>query len=259
MVADDTAAHGTGLSGHSLSQLRDRGGLTPSVDWLPRCYERAMRYIQMTDELYEYVTSHSNPADDDVATELAALTEQRFPSEAGMNIGQDQGRFLATLVAVSGARNVVEVGTFTGMSALWMARALPDGGRLTCFDITDRYLETARSAWAEAGVLDRIEVRIGPASEGLEAMPAEPHVDLAFIDADKPGYGTYLDLLLPRLTDRGLIVVDNVLWSGSIIDDSDQDTNTVALREFNDGVARRDDVHAVILPVGDGVTLIRRR
>lgn len=218
-----------------------------------------MRYIQMNDELYEYVTSHSNPGDDVVASKLAALTRERFANEAGMNIGQDQGRFLATLVAISGARNIVEVGTFTGMSALWMARALPDDGRLTCFDITDRYLETARSAWSEAGVLDRIEVRVGPASEGLADLPDGPQVDLAFIDADKTGYQAYLDLLLPRLSDRGLIVVDNVLWSGAVVDDQVVDANTVALREFNDGVARRDDVHAVMLPVGDGVTLIRRR
>jgi caffeoyl-CoA O-methyltransferase len=213
----------------------------------------------MNDELYEYVTAHSNPADDEVATRLAALTQERFERQAGMNIGHDQGRFLATLVAISGARTVVEVGTFTGMSALWMARALPDAGRLICFDITDRYLDTARSAWAEAGVLDRIEVRIGEAREGLAALPDEPHVDLAFIDADKTGYQTYLDLLLPRLSDRGLIVVDNVLWSGAVVDDDVDDENTIALREFNDGVARRDDVHAVMLPIGDGVTLIRRR
>lgn len=213
----------------------------------------------MNDELYEYVTAHSNPTDDVVASRLATLTQERFAPEAGMNIGHDQGRFLATLVAISGARTVVEVGTFTGMSALWMARELPDDGRLICFDITDRYLETARSAWAEAGVLERIEVRVGPASEGLAALPDEAHVDLAFIDADKSGYQTYLDLLLPRLSDRGLIVVDNVLWSGAVVDHEADDTNTVAIREFNDAVARRDDVHAVILPVGDGVTLIRCR
>ena len=213
----------------------------------------------MNDELYDYVSTHSNPADDAVASRLAALTQERFPDEAGMNIGQDQGRFLATLVAVSGARTVVEVGTFTGMSALWMARELPADGRLICFDITDRYLDTARSAWSEAGVLDLIEVRVGPADEGLAALPDAAHVDLAFIDADKPGYPTYLDLLLPRLSDRGLIVVDNVLWSGAIIDHGTDDANTVALREFNDAVARRDDVLAVMLPIGDGVTLIRRR
>jgi len=218
-----------------------------------------MRFIEMNDALYDYVTAHANPSTDDVAARLAATTQERFASQAGMNIGVDQGRFLATMVAVSGARVVVEVGTFTGMSALWMARALPDDGRLICFDITDRYLDTAHEAWIAAGVDDRIEVRIGPASDGLAALPDEPHVDLAFIDADKTGYGTYLDLLLPRLSARGLIIVDNVMWSGAVIDDSVQDVNTRALRAFNDDVAARDDLHAVMLPIGDGVTLIRRR
>ena len=130
---------------------------------------------------------------------------------------------------------------------------------MVCFDITDRYLDTARGAWNEAGVADRIDVRIGPASEGLAALPAAAGVDLAFIDADKTGYHEYLELLVPRLSDRGLIVVDNVLWSGAVVDHSVQDDNTVALRKFNDAVAARDDIDAVMLPIGDGVTLIRRR
>lgn len=213
----------------------------------------------MDAELYDYVTAHASPAGDRIAERLAATTQERFARQAGMNIGHDQGRFLATLVAISGARLVVEVGTFTGMSALWMARSLPADGRLVCFDITDRYLDTARDAWSEAGVDDRIEVRLGPAAEGLALLPDEPHVDLAFIDADKTGYATYLDLLLPRLSERGLIVVDNVLWGGSIVDEAAQDDDTVALRAFNDAVAARDDVNAVMLPIGDGVTLIRRR
>jgi len=218
-----------------------------------------MRWIEMTDELYDYVTAHASPSHDPVTERLAATTHERFGRQAGMNIGADQGRFLATLVAVSGARLVVEVGTFTGMSALWMARALPLDGRLICFDITDRYLDTAREAWQEAGVDDRIEVRIGPAAESLADLPHDPSVDLAFIDADKTGYGAYLELLLPRLSERGVIVVDNVLWSGAVVDDAVRDDDTVALRTFNDDVAQRDDVHAVMLPIGDGVTLIRRR
>lgn len=218
-----------------------------------------MRFIEMNEALYEYVTSHASPEGDEVAERLAARTRERFADQAGMNIGQDQGRFLATLVAISGARLVVEVGTFTGMSALWMARALAEDGRLICFDITDRYLDTAREAWGEAGVDDRIEVRVGPASEGLAALDHDLPVDLAFIDADKTGYHDYLQLLLPLLSDRGLIVVDNVLWSGAVVDDTANDASTVALREFNDAVAARDDVHAVMLPIGDGVTLIRRR
>ncbi len=218
-----------------------------------------MRWIEMGPELHHYVVGHANPNHDPVAERLAATTQARFARQAGMNIGQDQGRFLATLVSISNAHLVVEVGTFTGMSALWMARALPVDGRLVCFDITDRYLDTAREAWQDAGVDERIDVHIGPAADGLAALPDDCHVDLAFIDADKTGYQTYLDLLLPRLSERGLIVVDNVLWSGAVIDDSVHDDDTVALRAFNDGVAARDDVVAVMLPIGDGVTLIRRR
>ena len=218
-----------------------------------------MRFIEMNDDVYDYVLSHANPRRDDVSERLAATTRDRFADLAGMNIGADQGRFLATLVALAGAMIVVEVGTFTGMSALWMARALPEGGRLICFDITDEYLPTAREAWEAAGVEHRIEVRIGPAADGLAQLPQEPHIDLAFIDADKTGYLGYVDQLLPRMTGRGVIVVDNVLWSGAVVDEVDQDESTVALRAFNDHIASRDDVDAVMLPIGDGVTLIRRR
>ncbi len=218
-----------------------------------------MRSIGLSDELSAYVDAHSNPVGDAVAEALAARTVERFGGQAGMNIGQDQGRFMSMLVSMLDARLVVEVGTFTGMSALWLARGLGAGGRLHCFDITDRYLATAREAWTAAGVDDRIEVTVGPAAERLAELPEEPLIDLAFIDADKVGYRRYLDLLLPRLTARGVILVDNVLWSGRILDPAVDDESTVALRDFNDHVAARDDVDAVILGIGDGVTLIRHR
>jgi caffeoyl-CoA O-methyltransferase len=218
-----------------------------------------MRTIGLSDELVAYIEAHANPAGDEVSERLAAVTHERFGDLARMNIGQDQGRFMSMLVALAHARMVVEVGTFTGMSALWLARGLPADGRLVCFDITDEYLDTAREAWIAAGVDDRIEVRIGAAATGLAALPIDPHVDMAFIDADKGGYGTYLDLLLPRMTDRGLILVDNVLWSGRIVDHSRDDADTLAIRAFNDDVARRDDCDAVMLGIGDGVTMIRPR
>lgn len=218
-----------------------------------------MRWIEMDEATFEYVQRHANPSHDPVAERLAADTRERFGDLAGMNVGADQGHFLAMLVAITGARLVVEVGTFTGMSALWMARALPPDGRLVCFDITDRYLATAREAWKRAGVADRIEVVIGPAAERLAELPDDTPVDLAFVDADKTGYSTYVDQLLPRLSDRGVIVVDNVLWSGAVVGDDDQSESTVALRAFNDAIAERPDVFAVMLPIGDGVTLIRRR
>lgn len=217
-----------------------------------------MRWLKMNDAMFDYVQRHANPSYDLVSERLAVTSRERFGDLAGMNIGADQGHLLSMLVKMSGATLAVEIGTFTGMSALWIARALPAEGRLVCFDITDRYLATAQEAWAAAGVTDRIEVKIGPAAERLAELPDQP-VDLAFIDADKTGYQGYVDALLPRLSERGVIAVDNVLWDGHVVTDVDQDPSTVALRAFNDNIASRDDVDAVMLPVGDGVTLIRRR
>ena len=213
----------------------------------------------MNEALYEYVVAHSNPSGDPVADRLAATTDERFGALAAMNIGEDEGRFLQMLVAMTGARTIAEVGTFTGMSALWLARGLPADGRLHCFELKDDYLATAMEAWTAAGVADRIEMHFGPAAETLAELPDEPHLDLAFIDANKSGYRTYFDLLLPRLTAGGVIAVDNVIWSSLVIDPSVTDDDTEAIREFNDHVAARDDVDAVMLTIGDGVTLIRTR
>jgi caffeoyl-CoA O-methyltransferase len=218
-----------------------------------------MRYIELNDSLYEYVLASANPANDAVTERLAHITRERFGDAAGMNVGADQGAFLSMLAAISGAELAVEVGTFTGMSATWIARGLGETGRLICCDITDKYLATAREAWDAAGVSDRIEFRQGPALDTLAALPNTPHIDMAFIDADKTGYLSYFLELLPRLSGNGFIVVDNVLWSGRVVDDADQTEDTVALRAFNEHVAGRDDVAAVLLPVGDGVTIIRRR
>lgn len=218
-----------------------------------------MKSFGIPEEIHRYAIERSNPTSDPVADALANTSRERFGDRAGMNIGDDQGRFMEMFAAVMGASMIVEVGTFTGMSALWLARGLAPGGRMICFDLVDTYAETATEAWEAAGVADRIELRIGPAADGLAALPEEPHIDLAFVDADKAGYRNYLDLLLPRTRDRGVILVDNVLWSGQVIDDGDTSTDTVALREFNDHVATRDDCDAVILTIGDGLTMIRPR
>jgi len=216
-----------------------------------------MRWPPMSEPLYDYVVAHSNPSGDEIADRLAETTRERFGDQAGMNIGEDEGRFLQMLVSMTGARTIVEVGTFTGMSALWLARGLPADGRLHCFELRDRYHETALEAWTAAGVADRIEMHFGPAAETLAALPDQPHVDLAFVDADKGGYRTYLDLLLPRLAAGGVIAVDNVIWSGAVIDPAVTDDDTEAIRAFNDHVASRPDCEAVMLTIGDGVTLIR--
>ncbi len=176
-----------------------------------------------------------------------------------MNIEQDQGRFLQFLVAALGCRTVVEVGTFTGMSALFLARGLPRGGRLVCLDVEAEYPEVGRPFWQQAEVADRIEVRIAPAAESLAAWPLDEPIDFVFIDADKSGYATYLELALERLTPAGVVAVDNVLWGGAVIDRSVEDRDTEAIRAFNERVAADPWLHAVMVGIGDGLTLIRRR
>lgn len=216
-----------------------------------------VKSIGLDSDLLSYVVAHSG-GEDPVAAELAAVTRNEFGDLAGMNIEQDQGRFLEFLVGMIGARTVVEVGTFTGMSALFLARGLPEGGRLVCFDLDERFVEVGRPYWERAGVADRIEVRIGPAAETLEAWPTDEPIDLAFVDADKPAYGTYLDLLMDRLSPAGVVAVDNVLWSGAVLDPDATDENTEAIRDFNDRVTADPSLDSVMLGIGDGITLIRR-
>lgn len=213
--------------------------------------------IGLSPELHQYVVDHSG-GPDEITHALGAATRERYGDLAMMNIGEDQGRLLAMLVGLCGARTVVEVGTFTGMSALWIARGLPVGGHLICLDVSEEFVAVGRPFWELAGVADRIEVRIAPAAESLAAMPADAHIDFAFVDADKDGYRTYVELLLPRLTPGGVIAVDNVLWSGSVIDDGDQSANTVAIRAFNDWVRDDPTLDAAMIGIGDGLTLIRR-
>ena len=216
----------------------------------------------MDDRLYDYVVEHTT-LPDRVLPALAERTTAEAGDFAGMQIGTDEGAMLTALARMVQARFAVEVGTFTGYSSICIARGLAPGGRLLCCDVSEEWTSIARDAWREAGVDDRIDLRIAPAAETLAALGDDVVVDLAFIDADKPGYRTYLDLLLPKLADHGVIVVDNVLWSGTVVEagngDEGDDVNRTALREFNDHVVARDDCDVAMLPVGDGVSLITRR
>jgi caffeoyl-CoA O-methyltransferase len=179
---------------------------------------------------------------------------------AQMQIGADQGALMTMLVHLVGARMIVEVGTFTGYSALCMARALPADGRLIACDVNEQWTAIGRQAWEEAGVADRIELRLGAALDTLRAMPADEHVDLAFIDADKPSYRAYYEELITRLRPNGIILVDNTLWSGRVLDARTADDEYArVLAAFNDAVAVDERVDSTILPVGDGLTLIRKR
>ncbi len=213
----------------------------------------------MPQDIVAYAAAHSTRPDE-VQQALIAATNEKTKGFAGMQIGTDQGVFMTLLTTVLQVEFAVEVGTFTGYSALCIARGLAPGGRLLCCDISEEWTSIGRRHWETAGVADRIDLRIAPAIETLRALPPEPQIDLAFIDADKTGYMSYYEEILGRLSPTGVILVDNTLWHGMVLEDSGaEDPDTVALRAFNDHVGADERVEAVLLTVGDGVTLIRRR
>jgi caffeoyl-CoA O-methyltransferase len=204
-----------------------------------------------------YAGAHS-AALDDVQKALIAETAQLGP-RARMQISPLQGSFMELFVKAIGARRAVEVGTFTGYSALSVARGLPDDGRLLCCDVSEEWTSIARRYWERGGVAGKIELRIGPAIETLRALPAGEQFDVGFIDADKPSYPAYFDELVPRLRRGGVLMVDNTLWSGRVADPSADDADTAAMRAFNDKVAADDRVMTVLLPFSDGLTLLQKR
>jgi predicted O-methyltransferase YrrM len=181
---------------------------------------------------------------------------------AGMQIAPEEGALLAMLVRLLPARRILEVGTFTGYSSTAMALALADGGRVTCCDVSREWTDVARRAWTDAGVADRMDLRLGPAvstlDELLDAGEAAAY-DLAFIDADKASYDAYYERALQLVRSGGLIAIDNVLWSGRVADDSVQDDDTKAIRALNAKIAADERVDVVMLPIADGVTLARVR
>ncbi|MFC9581401.1 O-methyltransferase [Streptomyces yangpuensis] len=212
---------------------------------------------KITDELYQYMLDH-NPPLDAVQRGLVARTYAKFPDVAGMQSAEEQGPLLAFLVRLTGARHIVEVGTFTGFSALSMAQALPPDGRLIACDVSEEWTAYGREAWEEAGVADRIDLRIAPALETLRAMPAEPHIDMAYVDADKESQISYWEELVPRLRPGGLIVTDNTLFHGTVLDES-ATGSAAGVRAFNDHVAADPRMDSVLLAISDGLTLSRKR
>jgi caffeoyl-CoA O-methyltransferase len=218
---------------------------------------RMPKMTPLTDALQTYMFDHRSP-DDALLEELRSETSERVGLRAGMQIAADEGTLLGLLVASLGARRVVEVGTFTGYSALCMARALPPGGRLLCCDVSEEWTSIGRRYWEKAGVADRIDLVIAPALETLRGLPDDVGFDFAFIDADKSSYRLYYEEILARMGAGGVIAVDNVLWGGRTIDPDDTSEDTVAIREFNDLVAGDGRVQAVMLHVSDGLTLARK-
>ncbi|WP_406344722.1 O-methyltransferase [Streptomyces sp. NBC_00648] len=212
---------------------------------------------KITDELYAYMLAH-NPPLDAVQRELVETTYARLPDHAGMQSAEEQAPLLAFLVRLAGARHVVEVGTFTGFSALAMAQALPDDGRLIACDISQEWTAYGREAWTKAGVAHKVELRIAPALDTLRAMPAEPHIDFAYLDADKDNYIAYWEELVPRMRQNGLIAVDNTLFHGEVLDPATTGP-AAGIQRFNEHVRRDARMDSVLLIVADGLTLSRKR
>ena len=213
------------------------------------------RTLTLTDDLVEYVRRvglREHPA-------LARLREDTATMpNAQMQIAPEQGAFMALLVQLTGARRILEIGTFTGYSSTAMALALPEDGRITCLDVSREWTDRARQAWTDAGVADRVELRIGPAVESL-AQLADDTFDLAFIDADKPGYDAYYTGCLRVVRPGGLILIDNVLQSGRVTDPAADDDNVRAIRALNERIAADERVDFVLLPLADGLTMARIR
>ena len=217
--------------------------------------------FSLSPEIHEYVVAHGTPPDD-VQRWLIDETKSRVGDIALMQIAPEQGAFMTMLTRLLDVHRAVEVGTFTGYSGLCIARGLAPGGRLLCCDVSEQWTAMARRYWQRAGVAGKIDLRIAPALETLNQLLAAGEAgrfDFMFIDADKPNYANYYEELLPRLRTNGVILVDNTLWGGGIIDESRTDENTNAIRAFNDAVAADARVDSVLLAISDGLTLLRKR
>jgi len=218
----------------------------------------AHRTLQLDDALYDYVLAHSlreHPA------QVALREATKDHPHAGMQIGPDQGQFMALLARVVGARRAIEIGVFTGYSALTVALALPDDGYLLACDVSDEYTRVGKPYWEAAGVAHKIDLRIAPALQTLDARLAAGETgtyDFAFIDADKTAYDAYYERCLDLLRQGGVIAIDNVLWSGSVARPA-KTADTRALQALNDKLHRDERVDLSLLPIGDGLALARKR
>jgi predicted O-methyltransferase YrrM len=217
------------------------------------------RTLPLDDRLYEYLLAHS-------LREPPALAELRAETashpKVNMQIAPEQGQFMQMLVRLTGTRRAIEVGVFTGYSSLAVALAMPPDGRLLALDVSEEYTAIARRHWKAAGVEHKIELVLAPARQTLDARIAAGEAgryDFAFIDADKEGYLDYYERLLELVRPGGLIVVDNTLWGGDVCDPSNHDADTVAIRAFNDRLLADSRIELSLLPLGDGLTLARRR
>lgn len=204
----------------------------------------------------DYVLAHTEAPDEVMA---GLIAETAAMPNSNMQIAPDQAAFMALLVRALRARRAIEIGTFTGLSALAIARALPDDGSLLCCDISAEWTSIGRRYWEQAGVSDRIELRIGPAAETVAALPDEPTFDVAFVDADKTGYAGYIDALYPRMQTNALVLLDNTLRGSKVLGGAELSPDDEALMTLNDALVADPRWETVLLPIADGVTLLRKR
>lgn len=219
---------------------------------------RARKALALTPDLYAYLISHGTPPDE-LLSRLATETATSFRYSAGMQVPPEQGTFLTLITRLIGAGRALEIGTFTGYSSICIARGLADDGLLTCCDLNEEWTAVAREYWRAAGVANRIDLRLGPALRTLRELPASAGFDLAFIDADKAEYVGYWEEVVPRIRPGGVILADNTLAHGRVIDPVSQDDYVQGVRDFNDHAAADPRVELVLLPIGDGLTLARKK
>jgi caffeoyl-CoA O-methyltransferase len=215
------------------------------------------KFTTLTPALYKYLIEHMTEPDS-VLRELAEET-MRLGDISAMQIAHEQGAFLTMLTRLINAKQAVDLGTFTGYSAICIARGLAPGGTLLTCEVNEEWAQVARQYFKRAGLEDKITLKLGPALDTLRALPDTAHIDLAFIDADKVNYRAYYEELLPRTRENGVIIFDNVLWGGAVIDPRENDPATVAIRELNDFLKTDSRVEVVMLPISDGLTLARKR
>jgi caffeoyl-CoA O-methyltransferase len=215
------------------------------------------KFLHLNQQLYDYVIAHGHNGDPilrDLAEETRALGRI-----SGMQIAPEQGTMMGMLVRAIGAKSAIEVGVFTGYSSLSIARALPPDGKLLCLDVNEEWTSIARRYWERAGVANKITLKLAPAADTLRALPVSHTFDFAFVDADKSNYRIYYEEILKRLRANGLLLIDNVLWNGQVIDPADKSEDTVAIRALNDFIAVDTRVEAVMIPVADGITIVRKK
>jgi caffeoyl-CoA O-methyltransferase len=208
---------------------------------------------KFTAEALEYLAEHARQ--DEVLARVERETAEM--PRAGMQITPDQGALLTVLTQLTQAEQALELGTFTGYSAICIARGLPPSGTLTCLELEQRFADIAQRNLEDAGVADRVRIEVGPAGDWLAAQPEEPRFDLVFLDADKSGYADYYELILPRLKPNGLLLIDNTLMDGDVVDPQDDATRAVA--QLNDAIAADERVDQAMTLVADGLTFVRKR